>query len=109
MPDIDLFNFYRWALGTVVTIYATLVTVQWAMGWYKYLRQPGRGTSMLSRYLQVAGLRMSLLRMSGDLLICVLLCVIFVMLCMVHGVVAQKGAGLTDAGRTPGHLHAPGV
>jgi hypothetical protein len=91
MPDIDLFNFYRWALATVVAIYATLVTVQWALGWYKYLSQPVRGLSMLSRYLQVAGLRMSLLRMSGDLLICVLLCVIFVMLCHAHGIMADIG------------------
>jgi hypothetical protein len=109
MPDIDLFNFYRWTLGTVVTIYATLMTVQWAVGWHKYLSQPGRGTSMLSRYLMIAGLRMSFFRLCGDLLICCLLCVIFVMLCHAHGIIADIGNRMTDAGRIPRHLNAAGI
>jgi hypothetical protein len=108
MPDIDLFNFYRWALATVVTIYATLVTIQWAAGWYKYLSQPHRGVSMLSRYLQVAGLRLSLLRLSGDLLICVMLIVVFGMLCHAHSILADIGNKL-DAAAAPRHLAAAGI
>src|SRR3984957_4544457 len=44
---MDLFDFFRYALGTVVTIYATLVTAQSLLGWYRWLNQPERYTTVL--------------------------------------------------------------
>ena len=37
MPQIDFFNFFRYVLGTIVTIYATVVSLQslwtWCVFW----------------------------------------------------------------------------
>ena len=91
MPDFDLFNFFRWVLGTVVTIYATVVTFNSLLGWYNYLTQPGQVMTLLGRYVLVHGLRLRLVSFCGDLLICLLLCVIFVMLLHAHGIVFDIG------------------
>jgi uncharacterized membrane protein len=106
MPDFDLFNFFRWVLATVVTIYAVIVTVNWALGWHQYLSQPGRTMSMMGRYLQIHGLRLKFVKFLGDLLICLLLCVIFVMLLRAHAILADMGNA--DVHRTIEHADRAG-
>jgi hypothetical protein len=108
MPDFDFFNFFRWALGTVVTIYATIVTVNWALDWHEYLSQPGRTVSMLGRYLLIHGLRIRLLRFIGDLVICLLLCVIFVMLVHAHTVLGEAYSTDSNVHRSIQHSHRAG-
>jgi hypothetical protein len=105
MPDVDFFNFFRYVLGTIVTIYATLVTVQWAAGWYKWLAQDDRNTILLRRYLIVSGLRLRFTSFWADLVISVLLCVVFMLLWHAHGVVGQISSALADAHRKPQPLH----
>ena len=105
MPDFDLFNFFRWVLGTVVTIYATVITVNWALGWHQYLSQPGRSISLLGRYLLIHGLRVRLLDFLGDLLICFLLCVTFVMLMYTHTILGQAYNTQSNVHRSIQHPH----
>jgi hypothetical protein len=107
VPDIDLFNFFRWSLGTVVTIYATLVTMQWAVGWYKYLSQPGIGMTILSRYIVIHGLRLRLVDFLGDFLICILLCVAFALLLQAHWVLSEVESTLSHVRAITRQLHLP--
>jgi hypothetical protein len=107
VPDIDLFNFFRWSLGTVVTIYATLVTMQWAVGWYKYLSQPGLGMTILSRYILIHGLRLRFVDFLGDLLICLLLCVAFALLLKAHWILSETENILNHVRIIARQLHRP--
>ncbi len=75
MPDVDFFNFFRWTLGTVVTIYASIVTAQSLGGWYVWLAGSDKHISMIRRYVIVHGLRLRFLTFWGDVLITILLCV----------------------------------
>lgn len=97
MPDVDFFMFFRYALGTVVTVYASLVTAQWAMGWYQWLQTPQLPVMFLRRYLIVAALRLRLARFWADTVICLLLCVVFMILWHAHTTVNEIGSQLADA------------
>ena len=65
MPSIDFFNFFRYALGTVVTIYATVVTLQSLWGWYVWLAGSDKYMTMLRRYVVLHGLRLRSARSGG--------------------------------------------
>jgi hypothetical protein len=84
MPSIDFFNFFRYFLGTVVTIYATIVTLQSLWEWYAWLAGSDKYMSMLRRYLIVHGLRLRFRAFWGDVIICGLLCIVFMLLWHAH-------------------------
>jgi hypothetical protein len=86
---VDFFNFFRWTLGTVVTIYATVVTWQWLYGWWVYFRGKGRYLSLMRRYVLVQGLRLRIKTFGGDVLVCILLTVVWVLLLRAHQLVAK--------------------
>ncbi|MGA2497290.1 MAG: hypothetical protein ABSH20_06095 [Tepidisphaeraceae bacterium] len=81
MPDVDLFTLYRWLLAWVVTVYCTVLTVQWAWTWYVWLSSSDRYIAILRRYIIVAALRMKFRTFWGELLICLLLSVAFGLMC----------------------------
>ncbi len=87
MFDIDLFNFFRWTLCIIVTIYATLITAQSLREWYLWLAGQDRYISVLRRYLIVHGLRLRFRAFWGDVLICLLLCVAFGLMSWLHGLI----------------------
>ena len=76
----DLLKFFRFWLGWAVTIYVTILTVQWLWGWVVWLRGQDRYIGMLRRYLLVHGLRLRFKTFWGDLIICILLTVAFFLL-----------------------------
>ncbi|MBC8107213.1 MAG: hypothetical protein H7Z14_11535 [Anaerolineae bacterium] len=82
--SIDLFNFFRWVLGTVVTIYATIITLQSLWSWYVWLAGSDRYIGLLRRYLIVHGLRLRFGSFWGDVIICILLTVTFFILWHAH-------------------------
>lgn len=84
MPDVDFFNFFRYALGTVVTIYASIVTFQSLYGWYVYLASNDKYLTLMRRYLIVHGLRLRFTAFWGDVAVCILLCVAFVLMWIIH-------------------------
>ncbi len=81
MPDVDIFTFYRWLLAWVVTVYCTVLTIQWAWNWYVWLGSSDRYVKLLRRYLLVTALRMKFRTFWGELLICLLLTVAFFLMC----------------------------
>ena len=89
MPDIDFFNFFRWLLSIVATVYATIITLQSLWGWYAWLAGQDKHIGMIRRYIIVHGLRLRFLKFVGDLVICLLLCVVFVLLWRAHKLVEQ--------------------
>lgn len=89
MPDIDLFNFFRWALFVFVSIYATLITVQSLWGWYVWLMTDDRYIAILRRYVVIHGLRLRFRTFWGDVLICGLLCVVFLLMMWAHRIIAD--------------------
>jgi hypothetical protein len=97
VPQIDFFNFFRYLLGTVVTVYATVVTLQSLREWWIWLRGQDRYVSMLRRYLVVHGLRLRFRAFWGDVIICLLLCVVFVLIWRAHGIIYSIGETLRDA------------
>jgi hypothetical protein len=102
LRHIDFFNFFRYSLGTVVTIYATVVTMQSLWGWYVWLAGSDRYISLIRRYVIVHGLRLRFRAFWGDVLICILLCVAFCITWHAHGVIYRLGASL-HAGPTYRH------
>ena len=77
MPDIDFFAFFRFWLATIVTIYASVITLQSFRSWYFWLAGNDKYSSLLRRYLLVHGLRLRFKTFWGDVLICGLLCIAF--------------------------------
>lgn len=110
MPDIDLFNLFRYALGWVVTIYATVLTLQSLYGWYIYLAGGDRYVGLLRRYLIVHGLRLRFGSFWGDVIISILLTVTFFILWHAHHVIYDLDArlkGLREISATQTHVQQP--
>lgn len=84
MPDIDLWDFFRYLLFIVVTVYATVITLQWAWGWYVILTGTEKYVSILRSYILVQGLRLRFKTFWGDVLICLLLCLAFCLMWWLH-------------------------
>jgi len=82
--SIDLFNFFRWVLGTIVTIYVTIITLQSLWSWYVWLAGSDRYIGLLRRYLIVHGLRLRFGSFWGDVIISVLLTITFFILWHAH-------------------------
>ena len=93
---LDFFDFFRWVLGTIVTIYATIVTLQSLWGWYVWLSGSDKYITMLRRYVIVHGLRLRFKTFWGDVIICILLCVAFLLLWRAHLVIYDIGASLRN-------------
>ncbi len=87
--SLDFFDFFRLALAWVVGIYATVVTLQSLWGWYVWLATSDKYISLVRRYLIVHGLRLRFRAFWGDVAICLLLCVAFLILWHAHGQVEQ--------------------
>ena len=81
---MDFFDFFRYALGTVVTIYATIITLQSLWGWYLWLAGQDRYISLVRRYVIVHGLRLRVRAFGGDVLVCLLLTIAFFILWRGH-------------------------
>jgi hypothetical protein len=96
MPDLDFFNFFRWTLGTIVTVYATVLTLQALREWLLFLAGSDRYIGLLRRYLLVHGLRLRFRTFWGDVLICLLLCVVFGLVWRAHTVIHQIGETLRE-------------
>ena len=94
MPDVDFFNFFRYVLATVASVYATVITLQSLWGWYAYLAGSDKYVSLLRRYVLVHGLRLRFRTFWGDVLICLLLCVAFLILWRAHVMIYDIGAKL---------------
>jgi hypothetical protein len=90
MPDVDFFNFWRYLLGTVVTIYATVITLQSLWGWYLWFAGQDKYVSLARRYLVVHGLRLRFRTFWGDVIICGLLCVAFLIMWRLHGLIYAR-------------------
>jgi hypothetical protein len=84
MPEIDFFQFFRYFLAIVVTIYATIITLQSLWDWYVWLAGSDKYISLIRRYIIVQGLRLRFKTFWGDVVICLLLCVVFGLLWRAH-------------------------
>ena len=91
MPDIDLFDFFRWGLFIVVTVYVSIVSAQQGYSWYVWLMSEDRYIAVLRRYVIVHGLRLRFATFWGDVLICGLLCIVFLLLFFAHRIIAATG------------------
>jgi hypothetical protein len=102
----DLFTFYRFWLGWIVTIYATIITVQSLYTWYIWLAGQDRYIGMLRRYILVQGLRLRFKAFWGDVIICVLLTVAFLMLWRAHYVMQGLDTAMRSLphGQLTGHF-----
>src|SRR5690349_21784378 len=98
MPHIDFFNFFRWVLSLVVTVYATVVTLQSLWGWYVWLTGTDKYVRMVRRYVILHGLRLRFRTFWGDVLVCMLLCVAFLIMWHAHHVIYEIGNRIADAG-----------
>ena len=97
MRHIDFFNFFRYCLGLIVTVYETVVTLQSLWGWYVWLAGQEKYVGLIRRYLIVHGLRLRFRTFWGDVLICLLLCVAFLIMWHAHQVIYELGDRVRDA------------
>lgn len=91
---LDAFDFFRWVLSIVATIYATVVTLQSVYGWFVWLSGSDKYMTMLRRYLVVHSLRLRFTTFWGDVLVCLLLCIAFLLLWRGHVIIYDIGAKL---------------
>ena len=88
---MDLFDFFRYVLGTVATIYATIITLQSLWSWYVWLAGQDKYISLVRRYVIVHGLRLRVRAFGGDVLICLLLTIAFFILWRGHVLIYDLG------------------
>ncbi len=98
MPD--LFDFFRYALGWIVTIYATIITLQSLWGWYIWLAGSDKYISLVRRYVIVHGLRLRFRAFWGDVLLCLLLSLAFILIYRAHGRMDQLKVALDGLRQT---------
>lgn len=68
MPkNVDLFDFWRFLLSTVVSIYVGIYTVRTLVGWLSYFRS-SRRTTVMGHYALTLLLRARLRKFGGELL-----------------------------------------
>ena len=96
----DLFDFFRYALGWIVTIYATIITLQSLWGWYVWLAGSDKYISLIRRYVIVHGLRLRFRAFWGDVIICLLLSVAFILIWHAHGRMEQLRVALDSLRQT---------
>ena len=96
MPKVDFFNFFRYLLGTIVTVYATVLTLQWLWSWLVWLAGNDKYVGLLRRYLVLHGLRLRFRTFWGDVIICLLLCVVFMLIWHAHHVLHDIGEVVRD-------------
>jgi hypothetical protein len=99
MPDIDFFNFWRWLLFIVGSVYFCVITVQSLYGWYVWLAGGDKYIGLVRQYLIVQSLRLRFKTFWGDVLICVLLCVSFLIIGHAHVVIKDLSVRLADVHR----------
>jgi hypothetical protein len=99
LPNVDFFNFWRWLLAIVGTVYATVITLQSLWGWYVWLSGGDKYITIVRQYVVVQGLRLRFKTFWGDVLICILLCVAFMIMWRAHHVIDDLGARLNDVRR----------
>ena len=99
MPDLDFFRFFRNALATIATVYATVITVQSLWGWYVTLAASDKYTTMLRRYLLVQGLRLRFKTFWGDAIICALIA--FIMIWRAQTTMDEVERTVTAAAKVP--------
>jgi hypothetical protein len=88
MWDLDHFQFFRLTVAWIATIYATVVTLQSLWGWVVYLSGGDKYMTMERRYIIIHALRLRFTAFWGDVIVCGLLCVVFLLLWRLHGVIA---------------------
>ena len=88
LADYDLFDWFRLGIGWIATVYATVITLQSLWGWMAYLSGSDKYVTMVRRYLIVHALRLRFKTFWGDVIICILLCVVFVLLWRLHLLIA---------------------
>ena len=91
MPDVDLFNLFRYILFVIAGVYTTVVTIQGLRQLIASLTGNDRYLAMLRRYLVVHGLRLRFRAFWGDVIICGLLSVAFLMLWRAHRLIYDLG------------------
>jgi hypothetical protein len=98
--SLDLFDFFRYALAWVASIYATIITVQSLYTWWVWLAGQDKYISLVRRSVIVHGLRLRFRACLGDVLICILLCVAMVVIWVAHGRMGRLRLAL-DRARAP--------
>jgi len=98
MPD--LFDFFRFALAWVVSIYAIIITAQSLWGWYVWLAGSDKYVSLIRRYVIVHGLRLRFRAFWGDVIMCLLLSFTFFLIWRAHGRMDQLKVTLDDLRKT---------
>ena len=63
----DLFEVWRFLLGTLCTIYAIVMTARSLWGWIAYLSAPGRTMTLMRNYVVVSLLRLRVRRHAWEL------------------------------------------
>jgi hypothetical protein len=99
VPDIDFFNFWRWLLFIVGTVYFCVITAQSLYGWYVWLTGGDKYISLVRQYIIVQGLRLRFKTFWGDVGICILLCVAFLVIGHAHVVIKDLSQRLADVHR----------
>ena len=87
MWSLDPFQFFRLTVAWIATIYASVVTLQSVYGWILYLQGGDKYMTIVRRYLIIHALRLRFKTFWGDVIICILLCVVFILLYSLHGVI----------------------
>jgi hypothetical protein len=65
--EYDLFDFWRWFLAVVCTVYAVVVTARGLWDWHVWLSPRRRETALLRQYVIVMLLKLRLRNFLGEI------------------------------------------
>lgn len=83
LPELDIFDTYRWLLATVCTIYVTVISWQTLVGWLEFFAS-SRYANVAGHYTLVLLLRVKIRRFAWELMQIVGLCILFCILIYWH-------------------------
>lgn len=90
MSELDPFDFFRLTVAWIATIYATIITLQSLWGFIVLLSGSEKYVLMIRRYLVIHALRLRFRTFWGDVLICGLLGVTFILIWWLHRMVDAR-------------------
>jgi len=83
--EFDLFEFYRWMIAVICTIYATVITWHSLTAWLAWFKS-SRPTVMMGRYVSVQLLRVRILKFGFEIAQILALSALLGLLIYWHGV-----------------------
>lgn len=88
--SLDLFEFWRWMLAVVCTVYAAIVLIRSAWDWCEFLSGRQKAAVVLRRYILLQLLRLRIRTFGVEIAKIIILCALFIQLVQIHRYISAR-------------------